>query len=485
MKIKMIKRIGIGFLSVVLLSSLAWTAEYIQPAANMAMPLMWDGGTARAMSMGSAVVAVPQGSASLFWNPAGLGLMENCTGQCKAGGGMEIGLHTNSGLGDTMQEAVVIGVPMGVLGGFAVSLNYVDNGTFQGRDAVGNQVGNYTAGDMGGSLGWGKQLFHRLSIGAAVKYNQQTLANESYNAYSADIGLLWNAFSRFNLGLTYSNLGTDVANDTLDSGWRAGASYDVNKNMLLAVSGDMQPNGVFNNLQLGLEDYVTPKVALRLGYVYNLSNQYLSNQQLDGTTGLTAGVGIKIIKEITVDYAYVPYGDLGISQRLSITYKFGCKQKYVVVKAEPVEQPFVQPAPVEVVKPVPVPTPVVEPNVVVLEKLIILEDTHFEFGSSTLTHDGAKILIENTKILKDNPDAKIRIAGYCSCSGTPEYNQKLSERRALSVKNILLESGIAPDRVTTIGYGATRPAEFEPFCNLIDSKAAKANMRVLFEIQTK
>ena len=392
---------------------------------------------------------------------------------------MEIGLHTNSGLGDTMQEAVIIGIPMGVLGGFAASLNYVDNGTFQGRDNAGNQVGNYTAGDMGGSLGWGKQLFHRLSVGVAVKYNQQTLANTSYNAYSADAGLLWNAFSRFNLGLTYSNLGTDVANSTLDSGWRAGASYDVSRNMLLAVSGDMQSNGVFNDLQLGLEDYVTPKVALRLGYVYNLSDQYLSNQQLDGTTGLTAGVGIKITREIIVDYAYVPYGDLGISQRLSITYKFACKPKAVIANAEPAEQQ----ASAQAIRPALVQEPAVEPNVVVLEKLIVLEDTHFKFGTSTLTPDGARIVIENTKILKDNPDTKISVAGYTSCSGTIEYNQKLSERRANAVKEILVkQGGIAPERISTIGYGVANPASYEKTCSIIDSKAAKANMRVLFKI---
>ena len=65
MKIKKIKRIGIGFLSIVLLGGLAWAAENIQSAASQAMPLIWEGGTARAMSMGSAVTGIQLGSESL------------------------------------------------------------------------------------------------------------------------------------------------------------------------------------------------------------------------------------------------------------------------------------------------------------------------------------------------------------------------------------------------------------------------------------
>jgi outer membrane protein OmpA-like peptidoglycan-associated protein len=115
--------------------------------------------------------------------------------------------------------------------------------------------------------------------------------------------------------------------------------------------------------------------------------------------------------------------------------------------------------------------------------MVVLEDTHFEFDSSTLTKEGKKIVIENTQVLRDNPKARIRIAGYASASGTVEYNQKLSERRAKAVKEMLIkEGGIAEARMTTIGYGKTRPAVFEPIPKDIDSKAAKANMRVLFEI---
>jgi len=448
-----IKRIGIGLLSFVLLSGVAWAAENTQSVSSLAMPLTQEGGTARAMSMGSAVVGVPQGSASLFWNPAGLGRLDDC---------MELGLHHNSGLGDSFQETAVIAMPMGMLGGFAASLNYMNNGTFEGRDNTGLQVDNYTAGDMGASLGWGREWFPGISAGVALKYNQQTLASQTYSAMAADLGLLWNPISRLNLGLTYSNLGTEVADSQLDSGWRVGASYGVGETLLLAASSELKYGG-FKSLEVGIECFLHPILALRAGYVQNFTDS-----QLGGLTGLTAGLGIKIVKNLMLDYAYLPYGELGNSHRLSLTYHFVCPKKEEQVQPEKKAEP------------------VLEPTVVIVEKLIVLDDTHFTFDTATLTKDGAKVVLDNTQVLRENPDVKIRIAGYASAAGTEEYNQKLSERRAKAVEAILVnEGGIAPGRLTTIGYGDTRPAVYEPIPKNINSKAAHANMRVLFEIIVK
>ena len=121
-------------------------------------------------------------------------------------------------------------------------------------------------------------------------------------------------------------------------------------------------------------------------------------------------------------------------------------------------------------------------------KVIILafEDVHFDFDKSTLKPEAQTILKRNIQLLKDNPKAKVRIAGYTSASGTEAYNQKLSERRAKAVQEYLInEGGIAPDRLSTIGYGETNPAMYEAAPKELYSKAAKANMRVLFEISVQ
>jgi outer membrane protein OmpA-like peptidoglycan-associated protein len=152
-----------------------------------------------------------------------------------------------------------------------------------------------------------------------------------------------------------------------------------------------------------------------------------------------------------------------------------------------VEAPI--PAPVQVAPPsppaaVPEMAPVPAPKAEV--KFIILEDVHFDFDQSTLTKEGVEIMERNIQVMKENPESKARVAGYTSASGTEDYNQKLSERRAKTVEDYLIkEGGIAPGRMTKIGYGETRPATYEPIPSDINSKAAKANMRVLFEIIVK
>lgn len=121
----------------------------------------------------------------------------------------------------------------------------------------------------------------------------------------------------------------------------------------------------------------------------------------------------------------------------------------------------------------------VEQEVVVLA----FEDVHFDFDQSTLKPEAKAILKRNILVLKENPRAKIRIAGYTSAAGTEEYNQKLSERRAAAVKEYLVSEGIiVSGRLSTIGYGETDPVVYEAAPKDLYSDAAKANIRVLFEV---
>lgn len=136
------------------------------------------------------------------------------------------------------------------------------------------------------------------------------------------------------------------------------------------------------------------------------------------------------------------------------------------------------------------PEPKPEPKPVVVaapapKKVVVIafEDIHFDFDKSTLKPEAKMQLKKNIQILKDNPNTKVRIAGYTSASGSAEYNRKLSERRANAVKTYLIDEGIiTPDRLVTIGYGEANPETYEPSPEQLRSPAAKSNMRVLFEI---
>ncbi len=474
-----ISSIALGVLCAASLCGRASAAETAYGVGTRALPLQQSGGTARAMSMGSAVIAVDQGSASLLWNPAGLSRMS-----CK-----EVALHHNSGLGDTMQEIFVFGMPLGEvkeegkggsMGGIAASIGYVSYGSFTGADTIGTETGNYNAGDYSASLGWGKELFRNVSGGVVLKGNRSTFASQSYNTLSTDLGLLWNATRELDLGVSYSNFGTKVGGSGLTSGLRLGAGYKVDKHWLLAASSELQ-NKAMNRLQLGTEyligdvDGQANVLALRGGYQLSFPNR-----ELGVLAGMSWGLGYTLTKAIAIDYAMLPTGDLGISHRLSVTYKFGCQMKHEAPAAAVAVK-----ATAPVVVPVVAPIAAAEP---VYLKSISLEDSHFDFDSSKLKPGGMKALNENIEILKNNPNAQVRVAGYTSLRGTAEYNQRLSERRASAVRDYMVkEGGIAQSRITTIGFGETRPASYEATPKKADqnSAAAKSNMRVLFDITVK
>jgi len=152
-------------------------------------------------------------------------------------------------------------------------------------------------------------------------------------------------------------------------------------------------------------------------------------------------------------------------------------------RAEMKPEPKPELKPVTKPEPKPVTRPEPKPVAKVVEKVILLEDVHFDLDKSTLTKEAQTILKRNIQVLKGNPNMKIVIQGHTSAIATEEYNQALSERRAKSVEEFLVkEGGIAPGRLSEIGYGETRLETPEPNPELKESEAAQANRRVIFKI---
>jgi OmpA-OmpF porin, OOP family len=134
--------------------------------------------------------------------------------------------------------------------------------------------------------------------------------------------------------------------------------------------------------------------------------------------------------------------------------------------------------------PAPVSRPAPRPVVAAPKEEVVLsfEDIHFNFDQSELTPEARALLKDNLETLANNPKVRVRISGHTSGSGTEEYNNALSLRRANAIKSYLISEGVSPQRLTTIGYSENRPAEHESDTTDLNSSAAKANMRALFEI---
>ena len=91
------------------------------------------------------------------------------------------------------------------------------------------------------------------------------------------------------------------------------------------------------------------------------------------------------------------------------------------------------------------------------KKMIILNNVLFDFDKYNIRPDAKTVLDEVVKELKKYPEVVVEVAGHTDSTGPAAYNQKLSERRANSVKKYLVAHGIAPSRLITKGYGETRP----------------------------
>lgn len=113
-----------------------------------------------------------------------------------------------------------------------------------------------------------------------------------------------------------------------------------------------------------------------------------------------------------------------------------------------------KPAPPPPPPPPPPPTPEPEPEP---EPLVRLEGVHFEFDSANLT-DSAKVLLDKgVEAMNTRTDIEVIVIGHTCNLGPKEYNKQLSERRAESVRNYMVESGISADRLQSRGYGEEHP----------------------------
>ena len=114
----------------------------------------------------------------------------------------------------------------------------------------------------------------------------------------------------------------------------------------------------------------------------------------------------------------------------------------------------VAPAPVVVPKPVEAPKPAPQP---VKVAITIQAEALFDFDKSVLKPDGKKSIDEAIVKMK-NVDVEMVIAtGHTDSVGTDAYNQKLSERRATTVKEYMVSQGIPAAKITTLGKGETQP----------------------------
>ncbi len=265
---------------------------------------------ARAIGMGEAYVAQADDVSSLYWNPAGLALMQE----------RQASFSYDQMYQDLKYQNASIGIPLenGAIGG---SLSYLGYGDIQGFDQSGTPIGNQTAYSGVATLG-GAWLGNQWSAGANLKGIQEKLADESATGIAADLGA--NVIypkpvlgGTLRLGGVVQNLGSGMKfeqqSDPLPMDWKLGIAAVQMLDKKLNVSIDYtNPKDDTGYVSGGFEYWLVPFIALRAGYV---------NSKDEGN-GVRAGIGLRI-KGVSFDYAYAGNGELGMSHRYELSFRFG------------------------------------------------------------------------------------------------------------------------------------------------------------------
>jgi OOP family OmpA-OmpF porin len=108
-------------------------------------------------------------------------------------------------------------------------------------------------------------------------------------------------------------------------------------------------------------------------------------------------------------------------------------------------------------KPKPKPKPAPAPAPAPVAKEVVTFNLLFGFDKADITDEMIPVLEQVQMILDEEPGTDFVLSGHTDSTGPETYNQGLSERRAASVKNWLVDNGVAGSRLQTKGYGETQP----------------------------
>ena len=111
------------------------------------------------------------------------------------------------------------------------------------------------------------------------------------------------------------------------------------------------------------------------------------------------------------------------------------------------------------------------------KQIVIKERIEFETAKSVIRRVSFPVLDDVVQALKDYPDLQVRIEGHTDNVGNDDYNLRLSQTRADSVHDYIVGKGIARSRLTTKGYGETRPIDTN-----MTPQGKQKNRRVEFHI---
>lgn len=290
---------------------------------------------ARATAMAEAITTLEGTPMALFYNPAGLTRSEST---------VQFSANQTSWIADIdyFSSALSVSIKGGEAGVVGLSFLFVNYGTIIGTVVAPNEQGFIETGNIEPhavqyGLGYAKALSDRFSVGAHVKYvNQsigeafvpQTDSTQAAIDFSADVvafdfGTLYHTgFKSLKFGMSIRNFSNEVAFEREDFElpltFRVGFSIDAfdffgqsSESQSFNISFDtVNPRSLNEYLSIGGEYQLMDVLALRGGYASGQDNY-----------GLSGGLGIRT-RNIVLDYSYTPFELFNDIHRFSVQFEF-------------------------------------------------------------------------------------------------------------------------------------------------------------------
>ncbi|MFH1761484.1 MAG: PorV/PorQ family protein [bacterium] len=254
----------------------------------------------RAAAMGSTFVAVADDSSATLLNPAGLTQLTKS----------EIQFTHNAWLAGTAFSNIVYARPWGRLGVFGGSLTYLSYGEIAEttRSQPGGTSRMFSSSATEYLLSFAHSPVPAVSFGINLKNMQQNIDQSRDSGLGCDVGVLWNPPTGVKYGAVMQNIGIGK---TLPSKIKLGVSSRLLERKLL-LAGEMSiPSDNNITYHLGAEYALVPFLSLRGGF---------NTRSEDGAGGnWSLGLGFEW-NDFKLDYAYVPYEELGATHRVGLRF---------------------------------------------------------------------------------------------------------------------------------------------------------------------
>ncbi|MDI6735224.1 MAG: PorV/PorQ family protein [bacterium] len=282
----------------------------------------------RAVSMGGAFSSIADNVTAIYWNPAGLTQLKM----------REFSVMHLNYLVDIKSEYLSYAQPLGKYGAIGSQLALLIS-EHSRRDDFGNEIGDFHNNVGVFSLAYGYPVKRNLSLGITLKGFYSKLDSDETSDLVFDLGGLYKTpLEGVNLGFVIQNLGTGLKftpdKEVISHNFKAGISYSLDRSLdngqqtanidrknNLILSADI--NSLFSQksrLSAGSEySFLVPwpkslTASIRVGYKSGMSST------LGEITGFSTGLGLQH-KKMALDYAFVPFGDLCNTHRVSFTIK--------------------------------------------------------------------------------------------------------------------------------------------------------------------